>query len=809
MKRMLKLCVFMLFAILLAACGQDRNSGSNSTVTAPVTNPTGTNPAVNNEGALLTHITVTPENPSIFKGATQKFTAIGSYSDGTMQDITSSVAWSSLGETVATIGNSDVNCGLAIGYIAGATIIEAKAGDQIGFTYLYVTSPVISLTSIVVTPVNPIVAVGLTQQFAATGIYSDNTTQDITNSSLWSSSDTTKVTIGGIWNQTWTPGKATAVSAGMATITATYGAVSASTVMTIVTATIGTVATGSTTTSPVVPGANLVSILVTPANASVPTNGTEQFVATGIYSNNVTQDLTSFVAWTSSDITKAIVSSALPSYGLATGISPGTAVITATVGTISGSAMLNMLASSSKTITAFSFPALSINGYINESSKMITVNVPYGADVTSLVASFITTGANVSIGSSVQISGITPNDFTRTLYYTVTASDNSEVSYFVTVIPDQVNIPKSGQLASYAAGDDGSSQKGFAWPAQRFTYLGYGPGVTDNLTGLMWLIDANCINSHYPVLNGVSSVNGQVTLQQALNFVAGINSGAYPNCGAGYTDWRLPNVNELESLVNFEQTDSAQWLNTLGFSNIYGSTNFYWSSTTIGGSGPIIASKVVSLADGSLVSANTASTFFVWPVRGGQDGVVYLPKTGQNYTFGAGDDGNLQKGISWPVPRFTNPDGSTPVINGTVVDQLTGRMWLKDANCINTAYVTFDDDNTAGDGQVTWQHALDFVAGINSGAYPNCGAGYTDWRLPNVNELKSLINWGQADPGYWLVTHGFSNVNGLVGFFGSMYWSSTTSAGNLNPIAVSISQGNIISNPTGSTFFVWPVRGGQ
>ena len=81
--------------------------------------------------------------------------------------------------------------------------------------------------------------------------------------------------------------------------------------------------------------------------------------------------------------------------------------------------------------------------------------------------------------------------------------------------------------------------------------------------------------------------------------------------------------------------------------------------------------------------------------------------------------------------------------DGTVTDNLTGLMWLRDANCIATNYPEFDTDFTAGDGRVTWQHALDFVNGINSGAYSQCGAGHQDWRLPNREELRSLLDYSR------------------------------------------------------------------
>jgi hypothetical protein len=121
-----------------------------------------------------------------------------------------------------------------------------------------------------------------------------------------------------------------------------------------------------------------------------------------------------------------------------------------------------------------------------------------------------------------------------------------------------------------------------------------------------------------------------------------------------------------------------------------------------------------------------------------------VPQTGQTASFATGDDGDLEKGVASPNPRFTvnvnaaddNGAGGgiagngicdgTESCNGTVTDNLTGLIWLKNANCF---------------GLRTWALALSDVNGLNTG---ECGltdgsvAG--DWRLPNVRELQSLID---------------------------------------------------------------------
>lgn len=192
-----------------------------------------------------------------------------------------------------------------------------------------------------------------------------------------------------------------------------------------------------------------------------------------------------------------------------------------------------------------------------------------------------------------------------------------------------------------------------------------------------------------------------------------------------------------------------------------------------------------------------------------------LPQTGQTLCYdetgtvrdcvGTGEDGEFQYGEALPDPRFTINAG------GTVTDNLTGRMWLQDANCIATQYPEFDDTwGTAGDGSVTWQEALDFVAGINDGTYPNCGAGYTDWHLPNIRELFSLIDFGNSGPA---LPSGapFFNLQ-------SLYWSSTTvmnspgQAWGLFPFQGSVTTFSATDKdfPTwGLGNYVWPVRGGN
>jgi hypothetical protein len=89
--------------------------------------------------------------------------------------------------------------------------------------------------------------------------------------------------------------------------------------------------------------------------------------------------------------------------------------------------------SSTKAITAFSILSAAAEGTINENLKTISITVPYGTPVTALIATFTTTGASIKVGSTVQVSGATANDFTMPVSYDVIAENGSRATYVVTV----------------------------------------------------------------------------------------------------------------------------------------------------------------------------------------------------------------------------------------------------------------------------------------------------------------------------------------------------------------------------------------
>ena len=113
----------------------------------------------------------------------------------------------------------------------------------------------------------------------------------------------------------------------------------------------------------------------------------------------------------------------------------------------------------------------------------------------------------------------------------------------------------------------------------------------------------------------------------------------------------------------------------------------------------------------------------------------------------------------------------------------------------------WEKQGPAADGSVTWQYALDYVAKLNSENY----LGHNDWRLPNFNELGSLVNKAQPDTSAWLNNQGFANAQG-----GDYYWSSTSYTNDAAKAwAVDMTYGNANYFKKTNPHYVWPVRGGQ
>ena len=161
-----------------------------------------------------------------------------------------------------------------------------------------------------------------------------------------------------------------------------------------------------------------------------------------------------------------------------------------------------------------------------------------------------------------------------------------------------------------------------------------------------------------------------------------------------------------------------------------------------------------------------------------------VPRTGQTVAYRTRDDGNLQRGVAPPVFRFIDNN------DGTVTDLVTNLMWVKNPHALS---------GNSSSLERTWQNGMDFSNGVAISNF----AGYNDWRMPNVRELHSLVDYGLqslALPS----GHPFINVQS------ALYWSSTTSAMNtMAAWAVRLTDGSVEARLKGDQAGrIWPVRGG-
>lgn len=170
--------------------------------------------------AVLLSIAVAPQAPTVQIAATRQLAVVGTYSDATTHDLTTSSTFVS-----ATPASAGVNAaGLVTGVAPGTSVVTATSNGKSATTT--VTVPAVTLTNIAVTPANPTVLIGGQQQFVATATYSDNSTAFVTGNAVWSSSSPAIAT-------TAATGLSTGVAVGTTTVTATVGAKSGSTALTV------------------------------------------------------------------------------------------------------------------------------------------------------------------------------------------------------------------------------------------------------------------------------------------------------------------------------------------------------------------------------------------------------------------------------------------------------------------------------------------------------------------------------------------------------------------------------------------------
>jgi uncharacterized protein YjdB len=260
-------------------------------------------PTRNNDFVPLTGITVTSGRAQIPAGFSNQFTATGDFSGTFTRPVTTEVTWSSSDPAILTFDNPNSGLGRSVASSpVPVTVMATRAGvtGTLDFTVSNAT-----LTAITVTPAPVSVPKGLSQQFTATGTFSDASSLVITPDVAWTSSSTAVATVDA-------SGLATAVDVGAASISADFPK--------------GTTPTITGSAQMTVTDPSVLSVTLEPATAVLTTTNTRQFTATARFSDNTTQNVTTSATWTSSDPTVATIGA---NTGLATAVALGTTNITA------------------------------------------------------------------------------------------------------------------------------------------------------------------------------------------------------------------------------------------------------------------------------------------------------------------------------------------------------------------------------------------------------------------------------------------------------------------------------------------------
>jgi uncharacterized protein YjdB len=401
-------------------------------------------------GSSLVSIQVTPASVTVPAGVPKAFTAMGSYSDGSMVDVTQSVAWSSDAAAVS-VSNAAGQAGLATGISAGTAHVQAKLGAVTGSATMTVTAAIV--TSLVVQPKTAALPIGITQVLKATATYSDATMLDVTGLAVWSSSDSTVATVADASSGAVAAGTVTSVKVGAATITASFG---------------GASDTAQITTTAAV----ITEIDVAPSPVTVVAGHQQAFTATAKNSDGTISDVTTQVTWASSATAVATVSNAAASKGLATALAKGTATITATLGAKKGTAELDVsgpvmqalqvspLVASIRVTATQAFTATAI--FSDGSTQDVTGDATWNAsDATVASVTFAMMGPVVRLVATGLAAGTATvqasyGGFSASALLTVTAPV-VVVSIVVTPVSASVRVGQTQAFTADAVMSDGST----------------------------------------------------------------------------------------------------------------------------------------------------------------------------------------------------------------------------------------------------------------------------------------------------------------------------------------------------------------
>lgn len=404
----------------------------DATVSATLQGVTGqtTVAAVN---LAISQIQIIPATVTLAIGTKTKLTALATFADQSVQDVSSQVGWLSSNPAVATVDGT----GQVTGVAAGSVTLSASLLGVTATTSITVNNT--SASTLQVIPAVSTIALGTKTQLQAIATFQDGSSQDVSDQVQWGSSDTVLAEVNSL-------GLVTGKGIGQVAITATFGALSRSANLTITNA----IAT---------------SLQVIPPTASLPKGTKLQFQAIATFNDNSSQDVTSQVDWDSSDINVVTIDL----NGEATALNEGNSTISAQFqGATSNSTLLTVTNATIDSIqvvlnagngslamgSSVQFKAqavLSDNSTLDVSNQVAW----FSSDQTKVTINAQGLATGVAVGSSTISASLNGVNSAGTLL-TVTNATLSQIQ----VTPPSLTLAKGskGQLTAIATYSDSSSQ---------------------------------------------------------------------------------------------------------------------------------------------------------------------------------------------------------------------------------------------------------------------------------------------------------------------------------------------------------------
>ena len=487
--------------------------------------------------ATLTSISISPSSFPLAAGYFQNLSITGTYSDGTILDLTTAASWSSENSGIAEVSNSLPTKGLVSGVATGNTRINATVLGLTAHSKINVTAATIE--SLDINPTSLVMPVGSSKKFQLGATFSDDSYLDVTSRASWLANNT-NINVGNIEPN---KGLVKAKSTGATAVEATIGALSVSSAIDV-------------------SAAALTSITITPNSVGLAPLAQQRLKAVATFDDATTLDYTEFVEWSSSDTSKIVVLNSDGVRGNVIALASGSSNVTATFDDISGSAAVSVSAGSLPVVSSIvvtptsasisasttqQFTATAL--YSDGSTQNITTSASWVSSNTSAATINSTTGALIGIAAGQSV--VTAN------------KDGLASSAQVLVTVDQASPPTPTGLA---ASSPSSTSLTFSWSSgggttasYRYAYQSGGSAPADCSSGTTGSTEGTSV-----VLNNLSPATQYTMIVCAINADTSPDLSSASVSATGTTLVTAPTSFTIIDATNGDTESIVSWNNSPG-----------------------------------------------------------------------------------------------------------------------------------------------------------------------------------------------------------------------------------------------------